>query len=95
MTIVETATAAAKQSEEAQADVDEPQSIEEIIADRGYRSNQSMLDLETVWIRAYLAESARCRRDWSKGPTAEAPVLSESADSRSPETPSDAPAGWR
>src|SRR5215218_5512636 len=41
-TIVETATAAADQIEDAQAEVDEPQALEEIIGDKGYHSNQSM-----------------------------------------------------
>ena len=47
-TIVETATAAAEQIEDAQADVDEPQPLEEIIADKGYHSNQTMVDLDAV-----------------------------------------------
>src|SRR5881409_847838 len=41
-TIVETATAAAEQVEDAQADVEEPQALEEIVADKGYHSNQTM-----------------------------------------------------
>jgi transposase len=73
-TIVETATAAAEQIEDAQADVDEPQPLEEIIADKGYHSNQSMVDLDAVRIRSYVAEPARGRRDWSKEPAAQAPV---------------------
>src|SRR3989449_11674190 len=52
-TIGETATAAADQIEDAQADVDEPQSLEEIIGDKGYHSNPSMVDLESVGIRSY------------------------------------------
>lgn len=73
-TIVETATAAADQVEDAQADVPEPQSLEEIIADKGYHSNQTMIDLDAVGIRAYIAEPDRGRRDWSKVPEAQAPV---------------------
>src|SRR3954462_13325200 len=45
-TIVETATAAADQIADAQVDVAEPQALEEIIADKGYHSNQTMIDLE-------------------------------------------------
>jgi transposase len=37
-------------------------------------SNQSMLDLEAVGIRSYIAEPDRGRRDWSKEPEAQAPV---------------------
>ena len=73
-TIVETAIAAAEQVEDAQADVKEPQSLEEIIADKGYHSNGTMTDLEAVGIRSYVAEPDRGRRDWSKEPEAQAPV---------------------
>jgi transposase len=73
-TIIETAIAAAEQVEEAQADVDESQPLEEIIADKGYHSNQSMIDLDAVSIRSYIAEPDRGRRDWAKEPDAQAPV---------------------
>jgi transposase len=73
-TIVETAIAAAEQVEDAQADVDEPQLLEEIIADKGYHSNQTMVDLDAVGVRSYVAEPARGRRDWSEEPEAQAPV---------------------
>jgi transposase len=73
-TIVETAIAAAEQVEDAQADVPEPQAVEEIIADKGYHSNQTMVDLDAVGIRSYIAEPDRGRRDWSETPEAQAPV---------------------
>ena len=73
-TIVETATAAADQVEDAQADVKAPQPLEEIIADKGYHSNRTMVDLDAVGIRSYVAEPDRGRRDWSKAPAAQAPV---------------------
>jgi transposase len=73
-TIVETATAAAEQVEDAQADVEEPQALEEIVADKGYHSNQTMIDLDAVKIRSYIAEPDRGRRDWSEEPDAQAPV---------------------
>ena len=73
-TIIETAIAAAEQIEDAQADVEEPQPLEEIIADKGYHSNQSMVDLDAVGIRSYIAEPDRGRRDWSEEPEAQAPV---------------------
>ena len=75
-TIVETAIAAAEQVEEAQADVEEPQPLEEIVGDKGYHSNQTMVDLDAVGIRSYMAEPARGRRDWSEEPEAQAPVYS-------------------
>jgi transposase len=73
-TIVETATAAAEQVEDAQTDVEEPQALEEIVADKGYHSNQTMVDLDAVAIRSYIAEPDRGRRDWSEEPDAQAPV---------------------
>ena len=73
-TIETTVTAAADQIEDAQAEVDEPQALEEIIADKGYHSNQSMVDLDAVGVRSYIAEPDRGRRDWSKQPEAQAPV---------------------
>jgi len=73
-TIVETAIAAAEQIEDAQADVQAPQPLEEIIADKGYHSNETMVDLDAVGLRSYVAEPDRGRRDWSKAPEAQAPV---------------------
>ena len=73
-TIAETTMAAADQVEDAQADVDEPQKMAEIIADKGYHSNQTMVDLDAVGIRSYVSEPARGRRKWSKEPEAQAPV---------------------
>ena len=83
-TITETATAAAEQIEDAQADVDEPQALEEIIGDKGYHSNQSMVDLEAVGIRSDIAEPDRGRRDWSKEPEAQAPVYRNRRRMRGP-----------
>src|SRR5712664_1157648 len=83
-TLGETATAAAEQIEDAQADVDEPQSLEEIIGDKGYHSNQSMVDLEAVGVRSYIAEPDRGRRDWSKEPEAQAPVYRNRRRMRGP-----------
>jgi transposase len=75
-TIVETAIAAAEQIEDAQTDVPEPQPLEEMIADKGYHSNQTMVDLDALGIRSYIAEPDRGRRDWSASPDAQAPVYS-------------------
>ena len=83
-TLGETATAAADQIEDAQADVDEPQSLEEIIGDKGYHSNQSMVDLEAVGIRSYIAEPDRGRRKWSKDPDAQTPVYRNRRRMRGP-----------
>jgi transposase len=73
-TIVETAIAAAKQVEDAQADVDEPTKLQEAVADKGYHSNQTMVDFQAVGVRTYFSEPDRGRRDWSKEPAAQHPV---------------------
>jgi len=73
-TILETTRAATEQVEAAQAKVDAPQPLEEIIGDKGYHSNESMRTLEAAAIRSYIAEPDRGRRDWSKEPEAQAPV---------------------
>src|SRR6516225_2190728 len=73
-TMVETAIAAAEHIEAAQGEVQAPQPLEEIVADKGYHSNQMMIDLEAVGLRSYVAEPDRGRRDWSKAPAAQAPV---------------------
>src|SRR6202521_2379522 len=70
-TIIETVIAAAEQSEDAQAALQAPEPLAEIIADKGYHSNQIMLELEAVGLRAYVAEPDRGRRDWSKEPAAQ------------------------
>ena len=73
-TIIETAIAATEQVEDAQANVDDRQSLEEIVGDKGYHSNQTLIDLDAVGIRSYVSEPDRGRRDWSKDPEARAPV---------------------
>jgi transposase len=69
-TIIETALAAADQVEDAQTELEEPQPLEDIVADKGYHSNQTMVDLDAVDLRSYIAEPDRGRRDWSEGPGA-------------------------
>jgi transposase len=83
-TIVETATAAADQIADAQVEVAEPQALEEIIADKGYHSNQTLIDLDAVGVRSYIAEPDRGRRDWSKTPEAQAPVYGNRRRVRGP-----------
>ena len=73
-TIIETAIAATEQVEDAQANVDDRQSLEEIVGDKGYHSNQTLIDLDAGGIRSYVSEPDRGRRDWSKDPAARAPV---------------------
>jgi transposase len=73
-TIIETAIAAAEQIEDAQVAVQAPEPLAEIIADKGYHSNQTMIDLAAVGLRSYVAEPDRGRRDWSQEPQAQIPV---------------------
>jgi transposase len=67
-------TAAVEQVEAAHAEGDAPQSVKELIADKGYHSNRIMVELDALRVRSYVAEPDRGRRDWSKAPAAQAPV---------------------
>ena len=58
-TIIETAIAAAEQVEDAQANVDDRQSLEEIVGEKGYHSNQTLIDLDAVGIRSYVSEAGQ------------------------------------
>jgi transposase len=69
--LADTAIAAAEQVEAAHAMSD---TLAEIVADKGYHSNQMMIDLQAVAVRSYIAEPERGRRDWSTTPEAQAPV---------------------
>jgi len=51
-----------------------PAALTEIVADKGYHSNQTMIDLEAVAVRSYIAEPERGRRNWTKTAEAQAPV---------------------
>src|SRR5712692_7422350 len=72
--LVDTARAAAEQIEAAHAASPTPAALTEIVADKGYHSNQTLIDLEAVAVRSYIAEPDRGRRDWTKTPEAQAPV---------------------
>jgi transposase len=72
--LAETAIAAAEQVEAAYAESPVPAELLEIVADKGYHSNQTMIDLVAVQVRSYIAEPARGRRDWTETPEAQHPV---------------------
>ena len=72
--IADTATAAAEQVEAAHAAPEDAESLHEIVADKGYHSNETMVDLAAVGLRSYISEPNRGRRDWSDAPDAQAPV---------------------
>ncbi|HUE87237.1 MAG TPA: transposase [Vicinamibacterales bacterium] len=44
--------------------------IEEVVGDKGYHSNQELVDLEAVGVRSYISEPDRGRRHWKKDPEA-------------------------
>jgi transposase len=72
--LVETAIAAAEQVEAAHVGSATPADLAEIVADKGYHSNQTMVDLHAVEVRSYIAEPDRGRRDWPTMPEAQSPV---------------------
>jgi transposase len=66
-TSIETLIEAAEQVEAVQPDGD---GIAEVVGDKGYHSNQSLVDLEAMGVRSYISEPDRGRRNWRKNPTA-------------------------
>jgi transposase len=66
-TSIETLIDAAKQVEAVRPDGD---GIKEVVGDKGYHSNQSLVDLEAVGVRSYFSEPDRGRRNWQKHPEA-------------------------
>jgi transposase len=66
-TSIETLIEAAEQVETVVPDGD---GIEEVVADKGYHSNQVMVDLEAVGVRTYISEPDRGRRNWEDHPEA-------------------------
>jgi transposase len=64
-TIAETVTTAAEELE-AVAEVTEGHTavIDEVVADKGYHSNQVLVDLVALDLRTYIAEPDRGRRNW-------------------------------
>jgi transposase len=66
-TSVETLIEAAEQVETVVPDSEGPA---EVVADKGYHSNQVMVDLEAIGVRSYISEPDRGRRHWEKNPEA-------------------------
>jgi transposase len=64
-TIAETVTAAAEVLEDVAIVTDDhTRVVEEVVADKGYHSNQVLTDLATLDLRTYIAEPDRGRRRW-------------------------------
>src|SRR5688572_4328644 len=66
-TIAETVTTAAEELEAVAAVTDgETAVIDELVADKGYHSNQVLVDLAVLDLRTYIAEPDRGRRRWTR-----------------------------
>jgi transposase len=70
-TSIETLIEAAEQIEAVRPD---GEGLQEVVGDKGYHSNQALIDLEAVGIRSYISEPDRGRRHWKKKPEARAAV---------------------
>lgn len=70
-TSIETLNTAAEQIE---AVLPEGGGLQEVVADNGYHSNQTFVDLEGVAVRSYISEPDRGRRNWKRKPEARAAV---------------------
>jgi transposase len=66
-TSIETLIEAAEQVEAVRPDGD---GLAEVVGDKGYHSNQSLVDLEAVGVRSYISEPDRGRRNWKTNPEA-------------------------
>lgn len=66
-TSIETLIEAAEQIETVVADSEGPK---ELVADKGYHSNQALVALEAVGMRSYISEPDRGRRNWKDNPEA-------------------------
>ena len=66
-TIADTVTAAAEELEAVAVATDgQTAVIDEVVADKGYHSNQVLVDLAALDLRTYIAEPDRGRRRWKK-----------------------------
>jgi transposase len=50
--------------------VPDGEGLEEVVGDKGYHSNQALVDLEAVGVRSYISEPDRGRRNWQENPEA-------------------------
>jgi transposase len=61
-------------AEKVETVVPDSDGIKEVVGDKGYHSNQELMDLEAVGIRSYISEPDRGRRNWKRHPEARAAV---------------------
>jgi transposase len=57
-------------AEQVEAVLPDGDGLAEVVGDKGYHSNQSLVDLEAVGVRSYISEPDRGRRNWQKNPDA-------------------------
>ena len=70
-TITETITTAAEELDAVAAVTEgETAVMDEIVADKGYHSNRTLVDLQALDLRTYIAEPDRGRRNWTKNAAA-------------------------
>ena len=58
-------------AEQIEAVVPDSEGPKEVVADKGYHSNQALVDLEAVGVRSYVSEPDRGRRNWKDNPEAQ------------------------
>jgi transposase len=58
-------------AEQIEAVVFDSRAPKEVVADKGYHSNQVLVDLEAVGVRSYISEPDRGRRNWRNNPEAQ------------------------
>jgi len=68
--VAATENLAAVRDDERTADCVHEDILEEAVGDKGYHSNETMLDLQTMGTRSYIAEPDRGRRNWEGKPDA-------------------------
>ena len=75
-TLPETLTMAAEQVEAVQPDGAE---VEEVVADKGYHSDATLVALDEIGVRSYVSEPERGRRCWQDKKTGETPAEKRAA----------------
>ena len=87
-TIAETVTVAAEELEAVATATDgHTVVIDEVVADKGYHSNQVLVDLRALDLRTYIAEPARGRRKWKHKAAARDAVYGNRRRIRGPARP--------
>ena len=90
--MVEIVIAAAEQVE---AVLPAESGVAEVVADKGYHSNETMVDLAAVGVRSYIAEPDRGRRCWKGAPEARDAVYAKPPSDTGQSGPGAAAASWR